>query len=50
MTVEEHRDPACVEHPHCPFCGGVMVADRGRVVCVGCGTDAPVVEPAVVSR
>jgi hypothetical protein len=51
LTVDQHCDPACDAHPHCPFCGGVMVEDAERVTCVSCGTDAPLaaVEPERVA-
>jgi hypothetical protein len=32
----------CDVHPHCVFCGGLMVEEPERVVCVACGTDARV--------
>jgi hypothetical protein len=33
LTFEEHRDPACTEHPHCPFDGcGRILADDGSGV------------------
>lgn len=40
LTFETHNDPSCDEHPHCPFCGGVMADLDDRVVCANCGTDA----------
>jgi uncharacterized Zn finger protein (UPF0148 family) len=41
LTFDEHRDRACDEHAHCPFCGGLMAYDNtGQVVCQDCGTDA----------
>jgi ribosomal protein S27AE len=50
LTVDVHTDPACTDHPHCPFCGGVLLDEGVRVVCAVCGTDAEVVEVrAVVS-
>ncbi|HET8763020.1 MAG TPA: hypothetical protein VFM12_06355 [Gemmatimonadales bacterium] len=43
LTHEEHLcPPPCDVHPHCAFCGGVMVDDGDQVMCVGCGTSAPV--------
>jgi len=42
VTVEVHRDPACDQHAHCPFCGGLMAfnADTGLLVCQDCGMSA----------
>jgi len=34
LEPEEHRDPACSEHPHCPFdgCGRILCDDGSGVL------------------
>ena len=48
--LDEHRSQSCDEHPHCTFCGGVMVDEGSRVVCVSCRIDAPIVNVQPAER
>lgn len=50
LDVETPCIRSCDEHPHCPFCGGVLVEEPDRVMCVICRTEAPFdVVPAEVA-
>jgi hypothetical protein len=40
LTFDEHRDPACTEHPHC-VCGAPLDDDGSpSLVCPECSTGA----------